>query len=235
MKYGGGGGWMSLKAVAIRLAAVAVLSGVGYGAYQVATTAKDKERAVGKKESTSSAPITGPQAAGQNVLVKGLQFDVGPRNLSGDEEVIVAGYSGNVSVSLYSDKQMSQIALEDLVVNNLNALGDCTVSEKDASVDAYTQGETHLGLVIFKIICRTGISYTRESVLAKKGSYEGSQLLSHGGLTPEGVSRSLSFNVVIKFDDGTITKKSFSGKIDGAMLSNGAFGAGKLAGLGEKF
>lgn len=61
------------------------------------------------------------------------------------------------------------------------------------------------------------------------------KLLSYAGITPASLSRSLSFDVAVKFDDGTMSKKTFTGTVSGQKLYNGDFGAGTLTGEKETF
>ena len=216
---------MSLKIILLSLGTV-VLTGAGYGVYHYMAT-KDSN-------SVTEEKITGVQATAKNITVSEARIDASPINF-GTEEVVDAGYTATAYVKLNSTTKLSKVALEELKVNNLNALGDCTTSEKDASIDTFIPGMGHRGYISFKLTCRTGVSYSVDNVLATSGEWSGSKLLSYGGLTPSSLSRSLTFDVAVKYDDGTMTKKSFNGTISGQTLYNGDFGAGSLSGDGESF
>lgn len=220
-----------MKIIILSVLSVAVLGGAGYGIYRAVQNNNKEDEVV----SITEEPIAGPQAEGQNVTVFRASIQAGAVNFSSTQEEIIAGYSAPTYINLRSAKKMEKVAMENLKIDNLNAVGDCTVTEKDASVAAYAPGAPQLGYVSFKLSCRTGVTYTLNSVLNTGSSWEGSKLLSYGGLTPAMLTRSLSFDVAIKFDDGTMTKKTFSGAIDGAKLSNGDFGSGTISGEGELF
>lgn len=220
---------MSLKMIVLCCAGGAViLGGVGYGVYKYASSGNSDAAAV------SEVRITGTQATGQNITVKDAFLDASPVNW-GTEEVVNAGYTSTVNVRLDSGKKISKVALEELKVDNLQALGDCTTTEKDASTSTYIPNINQQGYISFKLSCRTGVSYSVRGVLDTTGEWSGGKLLSYGGITPSALSRSLSFDVAVKFDDGTMTKKSFSGTISGQKLWNGDFGAGSLSGQSDSF
>ena len=224
---------MSLKMIVLSCATgVVVLGGAGFGIYKY-ISAKDGGKNSGTA-SVSDEKITGKQADGKNVEVNSAHIDASPINF-GTEEMVDAGYTSTTSLNLYSDKKMSKVAFEELEVANLEALGDCTTSEKDASVSTYIPGAQQAGYIRFKLTCRTGVSYSVRGVLDTTGEWSGLKLLSYGGLTPSALARSLVFDVAVKFDDGTITKKSFSATISGQKLWNGDFGAGTISGEKEKF
>lgn len=219
---------MSLFATKVILLSlgVVVLGGAGYSAYHYIAT-KDSD-------STVEAKITGVQATAKNITVTEARIDAGAVNY-GTEENIVAGYTATAYVKLNSTTKLSKVALEELKVNNLSALGDCTTSEKDASIDTFIPSIGQRGYISFKLSCRTGVSYSVDSVLATSGEWSGMKLLSYAGLTPGALQRSLTFDVAAKYDDGTIARKSFNGTISGQTLFNGDFGAGSLSGQGDSF
>lgn len=220
---------MSLKMIVLSCAGgVVILGGAGFGIYKyVSSKSNDTAKVV-------EAKITGPQSSGQNVEVSRATLDASPTNF-GTEEIVNAGYTATTYVNLYSEKKMAKVALEELKVDNLEALGDCTTIEKDTSVSTYYSGVQQAGYINFKLSCRTGVSYSVRSVLDTGGEWSGMKLLSYGGLTPPSLARSLTFDVAVKFDDGTMTKKSFNGTISGQKLFNGDFGAGSLSGEKDKF
>lgn len=207
---------------------VVVLAGAGYGAYRYFGSSSDKIE-------NSEAKITGKQATAKNVTVTRSDMSPGATNFSNDADVVIAGYTTPVAVIVDSTVKMEKIALEDLKINNLNATGDCTVTDRDASVSTFISGMEQMGYINFTLSCRTGVTYTVDSVLSTGSEWSGMKLLSYAGITPASLSRSLSFDVAIKFEDGTITKKTFTGTISGQKLYNGDFGAGTLSGLKETF
>ncbi|MEI7792480.1 MAG: hypothetical protein WCI57_03295 [Candidatus Berkelbacteria bacterium] len=218
---------MSLKVILLSLGVV-VLAGAGYGAYRYFGSSSDKVE--------NSAPkITGKQATTKNVTVTRADISPGATNFSSDQAVVIAGYTAPVAVIANSTVQMEKVALEELKINNLDASGDCTVTDKDASVSTFIPGMGQMGYINFTLSCRTGVTYTVDSVLSTGSEWSGMKLLSYAGITPASLSRSLSFDVAIKFQDGTMTKKTFSGTISGQKLFNGDFGAGTLSGLKETF
>jgi hypothetical protein len=217
---------MSLRVILFYCAGVVVLGGAGWGTYSYFNTGSD--------DVAAEVKIAGPQASGQNVTVYDARIDASAVNF-GTEEIVNAGYTATTYINLRSSKKMAKVALEDLKIDNLSAIGDCSTSDKDASVDTYIPNMDHFGYISFKETCRTGVSYSVDSVLATSGEWSGSKLLSYAGLTPEALTRSLTFDVAVKFEDGTMTKKSFSGKINGSVLFKGDFGAGSLSGSKDKF
>lgn len=226
---------MPIKNIIILVSAVVVIGGVGYGVYNASTSKTNDTTSNTTSNNKTTEKITGKQAEGKNVEVYLALIQPSPTNLSNDANIINAGYSAPVQITLHSGKKMAIVALEELHINNLNAVGDCTTSDKDESVGTYSAGIQQLGHISFKLTCRTGVTYTVESILATGSSFDSSELLSYGGLTPASLTRSLSFDVAVKFDDGTMTKKSFKGNISGTKLAKGDFGAGTLTGEGEKF
>lgn len=222
---------MSVKIIILSVLSAAVVGGAGYGIY----SAIQKSNVVDEVISVSDEPITGAQAEGQNVTIFRASVQSSPVNFSNTQEEVIAGYTAPTYINLRSAKKMEKVAMEKLKIDNLDAVGDCTVTEKEASVGVYSPGAQQLGYISFKLSCRTGITYTLDSVLSTGGSWEGSKLLSYGGITPSGLTRSLSFDIAVKFEDGTMTKKTLSGRIDGTKLSNGDFGSGTISGEGELF
>jgi hypothetical protein len=218
---------MSLKVILLSLGVV-VLAGAGYGAY----------RYFGSNNNiiaNSEPKITGKQASAKNVTITRADIQPSPTNFSSDSAVVIAGYTAPVAVIVDSTVKMEKVALEELKINNLDASGDCTVTDKDASVSTFIPNMGQMGYVNFNLSCRTGVTYTVDSILGTGSEWSGMKLLSYAGITPASLARSLSFDVAIKFDDGTMTKKTFTGAISGQALFNGDFGAGTLSGLNETF
>ncbi|MFZ2125317.1 MAG: hypothetical protein WA087_00955 [Candidatus Saccharimonadales bacterium] len=224
---------MLIKNIVLIIASVVVVGGGGYAVYNASVAGNNKTQ--NNTESTTDEKITGTQAEGENVEVYSALLQASPANFATDDKNVVSGYRAPAQVTLHSGKKMAKVAIEELHVNNLNAVGDCNVSDKKASVGTYTSGVQQAGYASFDMTCRTGVNYTVESILETVGTYDSSKLLSYGGLTPASLTRSISFDIAVKFDDGTMTKKTFKGNISGATLSNGDFGAGSIGGDGEMF
>ena len=218
---------MSLKVILFSLGVV-VLAGAGYGAYRYLGSSSSNVENPGPK-------ITGKQATTKNVTITRADISPGPTNFSSDAEVVIAGYTAPVAVIVNSTVKMEKVALEELKIINLEASGDCTVIDKDASVSTFIPGTGQMGYINFTLSCRTGVTYTVDSVLSTGSEWSGMKLLSYAGVTPPSLSRSLSFDVAIKFEDGTMTKKTFTGTVSGQKLYNGDFGAGTLSGEKETF
>jgi hypothetical protein len=218
---------MSLKVILLSLGVV-VFAGAGYGTYRYFGSSSDSI-------ANSEPKITGKQATAKNLTITRADIQPGATNFSNDAEVVIAGYTAPVAVIVNSTVKLEKVALEELKINNLEATGDCTVTDKDASTSTFIPGMGQMGYINFTLSCRTGVTYTVDSVLSTGSEWSGMKLLSYGGITPLSLSRSLSFDVAVKFDDGTMSKKTFTGTISGQKLYNGDFGAGTLSGEKETF
>ena len=220
---------MSLKVILFSIGVV-VLSGAGYVSYHFIS-----RKNIETVNKVVDAKVTAPQAKEKNILVKDARVDAYAISFAGNSDTIDAGYVATAHVGLSSKKKMVKIAMEDLKIDNLDASGDCTTSEKSAVPATYIPGSDQLGDVNFKLSCHSGVTYSQKDVLSSTGKYDGAKMLSYGGLTPAALGRSLTFNVSVLFDDDTMTKESFSGTISGQKLFDGEFGAGSLSGRGDNF
>ncbi len=220
---------LSQKTILLYCAGLVLLAGVGISVYYSFYHDKNTTKSV------VDVKITGPQATGQYVEVNSATAYASPTSFSSDSSIIAAGYDVPVHVNLFSTKKITQIAIEELRLNDLVAIGSCNIKDKDASFSTYAPGAIQMGYISFDLSCNTGITYTQESVLSTLGTFDGIKLLSYAGITPDNLTRSYNFDIALKFDDNTMTKKSFSGTISGSALWNGNFGAATISGEKDRF
>ncbi|MFA6272399.1 MAG: hypothetical protein WC693_04850 [Patescibacteria group bacterium] len=146
------------------------------------------------------------------------------------------GYYMLGHASVKTTNEASAVAAENVSINNMSAMGSCeTVSNTPNLGTWISSSQTQISAVEVRIECRPGVTYNEDDILETMGSHNSSNILQYANHTPASINRTLSFNIVVTYKDGTTASTPIMVSMDPSKLMVNDFGAGMITAPGTNF